>query len=97
MNVNDLLKKFDKQKIFIVTHIRLIAFIVLVGVFSFMLIKIYWLASAEPTSDQVDEKISSLRITKLDEDAVSIIQSLQDRNISIESLFDNGRTNPFEQ
>ncbi len=97
MNVSDIPKKIEPAKQFVIQHVKLLAFIAIMLVFGFMVLRIYQLASVEPTDSQIDEKISSLRLTKLDQSAVDVIQSLEDRNISIESLFDNGRTNPFEQ
>lgn len=54
------------------------------------------LSSAEPTALQVDEKISSSSKIKMDKEALNKLNELIDRDISLEALFDNGRTNPFE-
>ena len=88
--------KFEAIKEFFILHAKIIAFVTLVTIIGFMVLRIYLLAGAEPTEDQVDEKISSLKISKLDQESVKIIESLEDRNISIESLFPEGRTNPFQ-
>lgn len=50
----------------------------------------------EPSITQVNNKKESLSSKKVDESAINKLKELEARNISLESLFDNGRTNPFE-
>lgn len=88
--------KIESVKDFVVMHAKLIAFITLVTIIGFMVLRIYMLAAAEPSEEQIEEKISSLKIPKLDQKSVDIIVSLEDRNIPIGSLFPEGRTNPFQ-
>jgi hypothetical protein len=96
MKINNILAKLTPFKNFILRY-DVIIFIILVGlVFGFMTLKIANYSDKEPTSDQVDERKNSLRVVKLDDTAVQKIQQLEDQNINIESLFNNGRANPFE-
>lgn len=96
MNLESLTPKLISVKDYISKHAVILFILLVVGVFGFMVVRIYLLSSAEPTSSQVDEKMSTYRIVKLDTKIVELFRSLEDRNISVESLFDNGRTNPFE-
>jgi hypothetical protein len=96
MNIESLTPKLLNIKDYLSKHAVILFILLVVSVFGFMVIRIYLLSSAEPTSNQVDEKLSTYRIVKLDTKIVELFRSLEDRNISIESLFDNGRTNPFE-
>jgi hypothetical protein len=96
MNINNILAKLAPLKNFIIKN-SVIIFIVMVGaIFGFITLRIASYSNIEPSYDQVDERKSSLRAVKLDDSAVQKIELLEDRNISIESLFNNGRANPFE-
>lgn len=96
MNTSALADKLDSAKEYATKHIVLIGIILIVGLFGFIVVRIYLLSTAEPSQSQVDEKLNSYKPVRLDPQVVALFRSLQDRNISIESLFDNGRTNPFD-
>jgi predicted patatin/cPLA2 family phospholipase len=61
-----------------------------------MTLQISRYSNAEPTADQIEDKKNSLKQVVLNEEAVEKIQELEDQNINIEALFNNGRANPFE-
>jgi hypothetical protein len=96
MNVDILTKKLDGLKDYAIKHIAVIGIVIVVSLFGFMVIRIYLLSTAEPTQAQVDDTLNSYKVVRLDPQIVSLFRSLEDQNISIESLFDNGRTNPFQ-
>jgi hypothetical protein len=74
-----------------------IIFVICVGlVFGFLTLKIAGYSNDEPSDVQIEERLSTLQTVRLDDEAVQKIEELQDRNISLESLFNNGRNNPFE-
>lgn len=50
----------------------------------------------DPTLTQVEDRKKAISSKKVDNDAISRLEELESRNISLESLFDNGRNNPFE-
>lgn len=96
INKDTIINKLLPIKNFIGRYSVIIFIIAVVSVLSFMTLRIAHYANLEPSDSQIDEKKASLKNTKLDEAAISKIKELQDKNISIESLFDNGRNNPFE-
>lgn len=71
----------------------LIVFAVLAG---YLVVRIGYLSRLEPTQAQIDQKIDEIKQTTIDTESVEKLEELEGRNISIEALFDNGRTNPFE-
>jgi hypothetical protein len=74
-----------------------IIFVICVGlVFGFLTLKIASYSNDEPSDTQIEERLSTLQTVRLDSEAAQKIEELQDRNISLESLFNNGRDNPFE-
>jgi hypothetical protein len=96
MKLEPLITRLIKSKEFI-ARFAVIIFIVSVAlVFGFLTFEIAHYSNREPNQDQVDERLSSLKTVKLDSQAVQKIEQLQDQNIGIDSLFNNGRANPFE-
>lgn len=83
-------------KTFVTRYAVIIFVFSVVSVFTFLTLQIANYANMEPTAAQQAERMSSLSSVKLDENSINKIRQLQDRNINIESLFDNGRANPFE-
>jgi hypothetical protein len=53
-------------------------------------------SKVEPTSSQVEDKKKTISTKKVDNNSITRLKELESRNISLESLFDNGRNNPFE-
>lgn len=96
MNIEPILHQLNSVKDFITRYAVLLFVFSVVGIFAFMTLNIAKYANLEPTSSQEDERLSTLKTVRLDEKSIEKIQSLQDQNINIESLFDNGRDNPFQ-
>lgn len=96
MNKENIIKKLQPIKLFVVRYAVIIFIIVAASIFGFMALQISLYSNAEPTTDQIDEKKSSLSQVRLNDEAAQKIQELEDKNINIESLFNNGRANPFE-
>lgn len=96
MKQDKILASLQPIKNFII-RFKVILFIVCVGAaIGFMTIKIAYYSNSEPSEDQIAERKNSLRTVKLNEEAVAKIEELKDQNINLESLFNNGRANPFE-
>lgn len=75
---------------------RISIFIFIVAtILGFMLLRISNMATLEPTDTQKVEAKASIKIVRVNEDAISVIKNLQDKNISVETLFDPGRYDPF--
>lgn len=53
-------------------------------------------SKVEPTASQVEDKKKTVSSKKVDNESLTKLRELESRNISLESLFDNGRNNPFE-
>lgn len=71
----------------------LLFFSILAG---YLVVRIGYLSRQEPTKSQIDQKLTEIGQTKIDSESLNKLKELEGRNISIEALFDNGRTNPFE-
>ncbi|HET9721966.1 MAG TPA: hypothetical protein VFP32_02965 [Candidatus Saccharimonadales bacterium] len=86
--LNKLSKRMSKHAFFIAILVVLLAYLVVV-------FQISGLAKAEPSPDQIGGIQTT--IPKIDPTAVNQIQSLEDNNKDIQSLFEQARNNPFQE
>ncbi len=66
-----------------------------VGTYGFLVFRINTLASQEPDEDAVTERLKTVQRPRIDEDALSKIEKLEDQNIQLKTLFQDARDNPF--
>lgn len=72
-------------------------FIILgLAIFGFLVLEIRTLASLEPSEEILEEKAGENRPVVIDEDSVETIKNLQEVNVEVKALFEQGRTNPFQ-
>ena len=75
----------------------LIIFMVFVAcLYGFILIRVNSLTHAEPLATDVSEQVKAAAIPHIDQAIVKKLQSLQDNSVSVQSLFDQARSNPFQ-
>lgn len=86
--VSKLLKKYSRHAVFGAILVVLLVYILVV-------FKINNLAKAEPGPNQ-NTNTANL-IPKVDQNAVNQIQSLEQSNTQIHSLFESARNNPFQE
>jgi len=72
-----------------------IAFVVLI--YGFLLFRIHSLGTAQPSNDAVSSQVKAAHIPRIDQSVVQQLQSLQDNSVSVQALFDQARSNPFQQ
>lgn len=92
VNLKPLLKKlwqrFNRHAVFAVLFVILLSYV-------FVVYKTSQLANAEPGPDQ--QTVVTGSIPKIDKGAVDQIQSLEQSNTQIHALFDQARSNPFQE
>lgn len=62
----------------------------------FLLLRINSLGSQQPSSDQVTSQVQAARIPHIDKAVVKQLESLQDNSVSVRTLFNQARSNPFQ-
>lgn len=83
------LKKASKYK--------LLAFIIFTAaVYAFVWLRINNLSNAEPSSSAVSSQVQAAQIPHIDQTVINQLQSLQDNSVSVQSLFNQARSNPFQ-
>lgn len=76
-------------------HAYFAAIVVVLMTYLFVVFQISILAKAEPSPDQQSTITNS--IPKVDKKAVDQIQSLEQNNTDIHTLFETARNNPFQE
>jgi membrane glycosyltransferase len=90
------IKSSLQSLITLLSRYRVIIFVTLItGAFGFMIIRITSMATMEPTTQQKLEANAAVKVVKINEDTVRVIEQLQSRDIVIEALFEPGRYDPF--
>jgi hypothetical protein len=72
-----------------------VVFVVLL--YGFVMLRINSLTTAQPSSDAVASRTRSAHLLHVDKTVVSQLQSLQDNSVSVKSLFNQARNNPFQE
>ena len=76
-------------------HTAFIGLMIVLLAYVFIVWNISNLATAEPSDDEA--AVIQTQIPKVDKNAVNQIQSLEQNNTDIHSLFDSARNNPFQE
>ena len=76
-------------------HIAFGSILLVLLIYVFVVLKINTLANAEPGADQ--ENVVTASIPKIDGNAINQIQSLENNNTQVHSLFEQARNNPFQE
>lgn len=92
-----LLTKFSPFVNFIRRYALFCFFIAVLLIFSFLVFRINVLTNAQPTDDQITEKLKTVQRPHIDESTVNKIKQLQDHNVQVKALFDEARNNPFSE
>lgn len=66
-------------------------------VYGFVLYKVSRLVGAQPSDSDVSAQVQSAATPHVDAATVQQIQALQDNSVSVQSLFDQARNNPFNE
>ncbi len=75
----------------------LLFFLLLAAVYGFVLFRINTLGNAEPSSSAVKSGSNTTKIPHIDDTVAKQLKTLQDNSVSVHSLFDNARSNPFQE
>jgi len=95
LNLKSIKRQFSKSTKLLSRHAAFIGVMVVLISYVFLVWEISRLSIAEPSSD--DSTLVQTQIPKVDKKAVNQIQSLEQNNTDIHSLFDSARNNPFQE
>lgn len=93
----DQLQKYLQMLLKFINRYSFILFLIIfASLAGYLVTRIGYLSGLEPSQAQIDKKLENVKKPTTDTESILKLKELEGRNISIESLFDNGRTNPFE-
>lgn len=74
-----------------------LAFIIFVALlYGFILYRSNSLAGVQPSDSDVSSQVKAAQVPHIDQAVVSQLQSLQDNSVSVQTLFDQARSSPFQ-
>lgn len=71
--------------------------ILLAAVYGFILLKINNLGNAQPDQSAISAQVKARAVPHIDPTTLQDIQRLQDNSVSVQALFNQARTNPFQE
>jgi len=71
--------------------------ILLAAVYGFVVYRIQAAATAEPSDSEISAKVQATSTPHIDQAVVDQMQSLQDHSVNVKTLFDQARSNPFQE
>ncbi len=95
IDIKELKAQARKVSKILAKHASFIAIMVVLMAYLLVVWKISGLASAEPSDDA--SQVASASIPKIDKNAIKQIQTLEQNNTQVHSLFNQARTNPFQE
>lgn len=72
-------------------------FVLVAGVYGFVVMRINSLSSLQPSSDQINTQSKAASIPKIDPKVVQQLESLKDNSVNVQTLFEQARDNPFQE
>ncbi len=72
-------------------------FVLVAGVYGFVLFRINTLSSAQPTDSDISAQTKTTAIPKIDPKVVQQIQDLKDNSTNVQTVFEQARDNPFQE
>jgi hypothetical protein len=69
----------------------------LIGIYGFLAWRIYTLNQIEPDPAVVAKELKTQGVPNIDPVALSKIQELEDNSVEVKTLFDEARSNPFDE
>lgn len=78
-------------------YLSIIVIVTFVSMYGYLLLKINSLTSAKPSDQAITEKLKTVQRPRVDEKAAEKMQQLEDQNVSVQTLFNDARQNPFAE
>lgn len=84
------------------THIlrqraAIICFIIFAIIYGYIMVTVSNLSQQEPSETAVKEKLTKVAKPKVDESVAQTMLGLEERNVTIRSIFEEARANPFTE
>lgn len=94
ISLKDLPKQLSALGHKLTPYIPIVFFVVVAMVYGFVLLKITMLSNAQPSDSDVSAKVSQLT-PHIDKTSAQQLESLENNNVNVQTLFNQARANPF--
>lgn len=85
-------------KLSVLKRYRVMIFVLFVVlVYGFVVYRINTLSGVEPSQTDISAQSDPIRTAHVDKSVITQLQSLQDNSVSVKALFDQARSNPFQE
>jgi hypothetical protein len=78
-------------------YIPLLFCLFLVIIYGFLVYRVQVLNSSEPSSSAVANQSITAQVPHIDQNVLNQLKSLQDNSVNVQSLFNQARSNPFQE
>lgn len=95
--LNNILSRLIPLVSFFKKYIVFIFVMIIFGIFGFFVFRINQYSNSEPSDEAVSEKLQTVQRPRIDQAVIDTILKLQNQNIQVQSLFDQARSNPFDE
>ncbi|MCA9332047.1 hypothetical protein KC968_03855 [Candidatus Saccharibacteria bacterium] len=75
----------------------LIIFIVFSAMYGYILMQVAVINDKQPTQAEISAKTKTTPKTKIDEELIEKMNTLEDQNIQVKTIFNEARKNPFAE
>jgi hypothetical protein len=79
------------------TYKGFLFFLVLTGLYAFIIVRINMLSSAAPSQADITAAQQSITHPKISDATVRKLQSLEDNSVRVQALFNEARQSPFQE
>ena len=84
-------------KAFLGRYLAVWFILLIAAVYGFVLYNIQTAVTAEPSQSAIDAKVQSTATPHVDPEVVQQMQSLQDHSVNVQTLFNQARSDPFQE
>lgn len=78
-------------------YIGVLFFLLFAGVYGFIVLQINALSNAPVDDTAVSSQVKNSAVPRIDAKAIKQLEALKDNSVNVQTLFETGRTNPFQE
>lgn len=95
LDLKEILKSLRRSEMIVEKYLPIMAFVLIFGIYGFLILQI----SKATQKDVVTttSQAETIKRLKIDQASIDKIQKLEDQNVSVKSLFESARNNPFQE
>ena len=98
INLKSLAQVAKKSFRVVLGYAGILFFVLLAGVYGFVILRINTLSNAQPTDSDVSaQSAKATAIPHIDPAVVEQLESLRDNSTNVQTLFEQARDNPFQE